>query len=562
MKYVLLTGLAIFFGVFLIYPLGELVDGAFFINGHFSLAIFYILLKWQLFYGSVENSVFIGVMATVCTCLVSIPLALLFSRYRFYGSGTLQMLMLIPLILPPFVGALGLKHMFARFGMVNLLLAQLGIVPIERPIDWFGGGGLAGVIVLQVLHLFPVLFMSASAALANMDQSLLDAAANLGASPWRRFRTITLPLAMPGFFAGASVVFISAFTDLGTPLIFNLTQAVPVQIFQASVSPITQQAGYALVVMTLAMVMTFFLLIRRFGESNSGLTRPSTSVPQVQLTGFPGFLAFTVVSLLIFMAVLPHIGVVLTSVARQWFFTVLPTSVSGKFYEEVFSSTVTQRCVLNSILYSTLSAGFDLVVGLMIAHLLVREKFIGKSVLDTLAMLPLAVPGLVLAFGLLMSFDFRDGSPTFLQWLNPRKDPTFLLVMSYALRRLPYMVRSAYAGYQQYPVSLEEASYNLGAGRLRTIWKITLPLLAPSLIAGGILTFCYSMLEVSDSLILAQLPRYAPITRGIYDLLGRPTADSANLACAFGVLSMVLLAAGMMLSGRILGRNFSSMFKM
>jgi iron(III) transport system permease protein len=134
--------------------------------------------------------------------------------------------------------------------------------------------------------------------------------------------------------------------------------------------------------------------------------------------------------------------------------------------------------------------------------------------------------------------------------------------MSYSLRRLPYIVRSAFAGYQTLPVSLEEASYNLGASRMTTIRRIVLPLLAPSLIAGSILTFCYSMLEVSDSLILAQLPRFAPITRGIYSLLDRPNADSPALACAFGVLAMLLLAAGLLASSAILGKKFSSMFKM
>jgi iron(III) transport system permease protein len=134
--------------------------------------------------------------------------------------------------------------------------------------------------------------------------------------------------------------------------------------------------------------------------------------------------------------------------------------------------------------------------------------------------------------------------------------------MSYSLRRLPYIVRSAFAGYQQLPVSLEEASYNLGASRWTTLRRITLPLLAPSLIAGSILTFCYSMLEVSDSLILAQLQRFAPITRGIYELLNRPSGDSPTLACAFGVLAMVMLAGGLLASSAILGRKFSSMFKM
>ena len=364
---------------------------------------------------------------------------------------------------------------------------------------------------------------------------------------------------MPGFFAGASIIFISAFTDLGTPLVFNLTTTVPAQIFFASVNPATEQAGYALVVITLLLVAGFFLLVRRFGEGSHSLTRPGTTTPQHQLRGYPAVLATFLVGFLVFMAVLPHLGVILTSFSKFWFFTVFPSRYTADYYGEVFSSPITRQCAINSIFYSALSAGFDLILGLVIAQLLAREKFVGKSVLDVLTMLPLAVPGLVLAFGLLKAFDITTGPFT---WMNPRVDPTFLLVMSYSLRRLPYIVRSAFAGYQALPLSMEEASYNLGASRITTIRRIVLPLLAPSLIAGSILTFCYSMLEVSDSLILAQLQRFAPITRGIYDLLNRPSPDSPALACAFGVLAMILLASGLLVSSTILGKKFNSLFKM
>ncbi len=144
--------------------------------------------------------------------------------------------------------------------------------------------------------------------------------------------------------------------------------------------------------------------------------------------------------------------------------------------------------------------------------------------------------------------------------MNPRHNPTFLLVVSYSLRRLPYIVRAAYAGYQQTSITLEEASYNLGAGRWRTFSKITLPLIAPSLIAGTILTFCFAMLEVSDSLILAVEVRFAPITRGIYEVMGRPSPDSAALACALGVLAMGILGGGLLLGSRLMGQRLGTFF--
>ena len=410
-----------------------------------------------------------------------------------------------------------------------------------------------------MLHLYPIFFLSISAALANIDPSLLDAAANLGASAWRRFVTVTLPLARPGVFAGACIVFISAFTDLGTPLILNFSATVPTQIFNAATDATSEQIGYAFVVTTLVLVLVFFLLVRRFGESAASAmpARASHAAIEETLPAWAGWSAATAVALFLFVAILPHIGVVVSSFAERWFFTILPTKISAQYYADVFTTSLTATSITNSLLYSGLSAFVDLGLGLVIAHLLARAVFPGKSLLDALAMLPLALPGLVLAFGLLMSYNWHGAWA----WINPRVNPTFLLVVSYSLRRLPYIVRAAYAGYQQTSVTLEEASLNLGAGRWRTFTRVTLPLIAPSLVAGTILTFCFAMLEVSDSLILAMEARFAPITRGIYEIMGRPSPDSAALACALGVLAMALLGGGLLLGSKLMGQRLGGFFR-
>ena len=457
MKRIFLPILALFFGAFLIYPLLGLLGGAFLLtdahgNKTFTLRFFQLLIENRLYRVSLINSFEIAGLATGFTALVSIPLALLFTRCRFPGRELLRPALLAPLILPPFVGALGIKHIFARFGALNLLLGKFGIISLAHPIDWLGASGFTGIVILEVLHLFPIFFLSVSAALTNIDPSLLDAAANLGASAWRRFLTITLPLARPGLFAGACIVFISAFTDLGTPLILNFSATVPTQIFNAAVDANSEQIGYAFVVATLALVLVFFLFVRRFGESAAMMpARAGHSATEKTLAPLPGWSATLAVSAFLFLAILPHLGVVICSFAERWFFTVLPSSYTTQFYAEIFSNGTNARFVTNSLLYSGLSAFLDLGLGLAIAHLLAREIFPGKSLLDALAMLPLALPGLVLAFALLMSYNLHG----WWAWINPRTNPTFLLVVSYALRRLPYIVRAAYAGYQQTSVTLE-----------------------------------------------------------------------------------------------------------
>jgi iron(III) transport system permease protein len=564
MKRFFLPLLILFFGLFLFYPLIGLLGGAFLLRdpqGHttFTLSFFRLLLDNRLYRLSLVNSFEIALLATFFTALVSISLAVLFTGYRFPAREWLRPLLMAPLILPPFVGALGVKHLFARFGAVNLLLAKVGLISLAHPVDWFGGSGFTGIVLLEVLHLFPIFFLSVSAALANIDPSFLDAAANLGASSWRQFRTITLPLARPGIFAGACIVFISAFTDLGTPLIFNFNATIPTQIFNASYDANSEQIGYAFVVATLAIVLVLFLLVRRLGDSSSA-SMPSRVGPSAldrRLSPIAGWSATVAVGGFLLIALLPHLGVIVSSFAERWFFTVLPSKITTDYYAQVFTNGFTAQCVTNSLLYSGLSAFLDLALGLVIAHLLARTQFVGKSLLDAIAMLPLALPGLVLAFALLMSYNFHG----WWQWINPRYNPTFLLVISYSLRRLPYIVRAAYAGYQQTSITLEEASYNLGAGRWRTFSRITLPLIAPSLIAGTILTFCFAMLEVSDSLLLAMEARFAPITRGIYEIMGRPSPESAGLACALGVLAMGLLGGGLLLGSRLMGQRLGGFFR-
>src|SRR6185295_16825666 len=161
-----------------------------------------------------------------------------------------------------------------------------------------------------------------------------------------------------------------------------------------------------------------------------------------------------------------------------------------------------------------LSTTLDLALGVAIAYVVVRGRGLAGSLLDAAAMLPLAVPGLVLAFGYLAIS--REGRP--LAWLNPARDPTVLLVVAYAVRRLPFVVRSASAGFQQIAASLEEAAKNLGANARRVFFRVGLPILGPHLLAGAIFPFALTMLEVSDSLILAQKQSTYPVTKAIYEV--------------------------------------------
>ena len=252
------------------------------------------------------------------------------------------------------------------------------------------------------------------------------------------------------------------------------------------------------------------------------------------------------------IALIPHLSVILTSVTERWFMTVLPSAYTGAYYGQIFEHDLTLLSIRNSLWLSVMSTMIDVLLGVAIAYLLTRRRFPFRDALDAVAMLPLALPGLVLAFGYISGF---SGTV-----LDVRVSPIPLLIIAYAVRRLPYMVRAAYAGFQQMSITLEEASMNLGAGPLRTLWRITMPLVLANVAAGAILSFSFAMLEVSDSLILAIKEQYYPITKAIYSLMGR-IADGPYMASAMGMLGMILLACSLLLSYKALGKRMGQLFK-
>jgi len=566
-KKILLPFLVFFFGLFLVYPLFFLLKGAFFIetvNGqqsqlHFSLDYFFIIFENPFYRECFLNSLLIAIFSTAFCLIIAIPLAQLFLRYRFPGKAIFSTLLLIPLILPPFVGAIGLKQFFSRFGSLNLILSQWNLIDLQNPPDWFGSGGFIGIILLQVLHLYPIMYLSVQAALANIDPSLRDSARNLGADSFHIFRTISFPLALPGVFAGASIVFVAAFTDLGVPLMFDFQTTVPSQIFNL-VTQSNNPLGYALVVLTLVFVSVLFLIGKKWGEGNFAMMARSASYDDsIKLSPRTGFLVVTGMVFFILVSILPHLGVIIQSFSAKWFFSIMPNEWSAAFYHEVFSLPLTVMSMKNSLFYATSSALVDLVLGLGIAYLLARENFKGKNLLDVVAMLPLALPGLVLAFAYFVAFT----RPPFagIEWLDPRQNPTLLLVIAYAIHRLPYIVRAAYAGFQQTSVSLEEASANMGCPPWKTLLKISLPLISANLIAGTILTFSFAMLDVSSGMILAQEADYYPVTKAIYSLMGRITPIAPSVACALGVLAMLFLAVSLALASKLLGQKMGQLFR-
>lgn len=566
----LILGLiTLFFGIFLIYPLLYTFKEAFWIENKFDLTYFKLMVTDPNKRELVINSFKLGVMVTLITSIISLPLAFFLTRYRFPGRNMLRSVILIPMIMPPFVGAIGMQKFFGNYGSINMLLVKFKLMDITETIDWFAGG-FWGVVLLSTLHLYPIMYLNIVAALANVDPSLEEAAENLGASRFQIFRQITLPLMMPGYFAGAILVFIWAFTDLGTPLIFNYNEVIAVEIFRLVTEANMNPMGYALVVLVIVLTALGFYVSKRWTGSKhyEMLGRGHVTSREVDTKWRMQGTIYLFIGGLTFMALLPHISVILVSLtpdASEWYQTVLPKSFTFTHYIETFTHSDTLPSILNSLKFSIFSTLLALIVGVAIAYLLTRKRLPFQNLLDAIAMLPLALPGVVIAFGYMGSFSdtsfiLRNLPEEIIAVIDPRKNPTLLLIVSYAVRRLPYMLRSIYAGFQQTSVTYEEASQNMGATPVRTLYKITLPLVFANILAGAILVFSFSMLEVSDSLILATQNQYYPITKAIWSLSQR-VGQGPYIASALGVVGMLILIACLLAAGRVLGGKLGEIFR-
>jgi len=553
---------ALFFAAFLAWPVAQTVQGAFVdASGNWTFDYIAEIFRNRVYLEGLWNAFRLAVASTALTAFIALPLAWIASKYDFPAKPLFLALLLVPMILPPFVGAIGMKQVLGQYGALNAALTHLGLLAPGQTIDWLGGfpgGRFWGIVLMNALHLYPIFFLNVSAALANLDPSMEEAAENLGCTGWRKFRRITLPLAAPGLFAGGTLVFIWAFTELGVPLMFDYSRVTPVQIFRGLRELSGNPFPYALVVVTLLATLLLYAVGKwGFGGRAFAMLPKATRAAATLTPGWVGKIAFPALFAgVIALALMPHIGVILVSVAKDWYGTLLPESWTLAHYQAALSHELTVPSILNSVKYAGLATGVDLLLGIGIAYVVVRTTLPGRALLDTLSMLPLAVPGLVLAFGYLaMTQEGRLFS-----FLNPLRDPTPLLVIAYSVRRLPYVVRSAVAGLQQTSVTLEEAAQNLGATPLRALRRITLPLIGANLVAGGLLAFSFAMLEVSDSLVLAQRRADFPITKAIYELF-QLLGEGRFLAAALGVWAMVFLAITLFGASRLLGRKMGALFK-
>lgn len=534
-----------FLALFLLIPVGLVVYTAF-INetGALTIGHFANFFEQSVFRESFFNSLVVSLASVFFASLIAVPLAYLTVRFEFRGVLLIQTLGVLPLIMPPFVGAVALQLIFGRNGSVNLLLNEyLGFtVPIMD--------GLVGVTFVESIHYFPFILLNLVAAMRNIDGAMEESALNLGARGWRLFRRVIFPLAMPGYLAGAALVFVKVFDDLGTPLVMGVTNMLAPQAYLRITSVgIDDPLGYVISVIMIAFSILALWMAARVmkGKDYATLQKGGSSLQRRRLSTWKSVLAYGWIGLILLVTLAPHIGILLMSFSKVWSFSVLPDAYTLEHYATVFTDS--KQMIGNTLLYCFIAAGLDVVIGTSIAYLILRTQLPARRWLDYLASAALAIPGLVLAIGYLRMFKgvnlpFTD-TPVVTTWV--------LIMLAYAVRRLPYALRSSMAALQQVHVSLEEAAQSLGASRLSTIRRVMVPLMMGGILAGFVTSFITAAVELSATILLASAQSQAPMSYGIY--LYMQSISGRGPGAALGVLAVLVVGLGTYFSHRFVERS-------
>jgi len=535
--------------LFLVYPLGRIFyDAVTDEAGRWTLANFHDFFTDRFYLRSLWHSMILGVATVIASSVLGITVAFLLVRYDFVGRNLFSYLTMIPIISPPLVGVLGFTFILGRAGTVNVLLMDL--FDLLRPVNFLYG--IHGVVLVETLHLFPMITLNVVDALGKVDPSLEEAAESVGARGWSKLWRVTLPLTTPGYVAGALLVFIWTFSDFATPLVLGVQDLLAPQAYLNIVQFVDRRIfrmGIVISALMVLLAVLFLLPARHYVAIKDYSSLSYSRVARRRLSAGRQALVVAFLSFLLLLSFIPYIGVTLASVGKGWALTPLPVAYTLQYYERVIVET--PKYILNSFLYSGLAVAICVVVGVPIAWLLARSTVPGRGALDAVNTLILAVPGTALGIAYIRAFHFD------LPGLD-RGLTSFWIVMPLvlAVRRLPYTVRGSFASLLLVHRSLEEAAGSVGASGVRTFRDVTLPLIWKGILVGGLFSFMTSLQEASAVLFLA-LGGWESITNGIFAFY---IAGSANEAAALGVILIVVAAISVAIINRMAGTRMGGVF--
>ena len=520
------------FLLFILYPLAlvlykSIVDP---FSGAVTVDYFTRFFTKKFYWGTMINSIEVTVCATLLAAMLGLPMAYLMRSIKIKGSGLLNILIVISYLSPPFIGAYAWIQLLGRNGVVTQLLNEL------LGVTYGGVYGFAGIVLVFTLQSFPLVYIYVSGALKNLDNSLNEAAESLGCGRVERIWRIIIPLIMPTLLASSMLVFMRVFADFGTPMLIGEGfKTLPVLVYTQFMGEVGGDDGFAAAICVIIIGLTLVMYFAQRFLANRSTYAMTALKPMAaeKASGLRNVLAHACVYLVAGLGILPQLVVIYTSFLRSNGGQVF----TGGFALQSYEATLFAKdndVIWNTYLLGVVSIGIVLVLGVLIAYLSVRKRNFLNSVIDTVTMFPFIIPGSVLG----ISFLFAFNSPPIVL-----SGTAIIMIIAFAIRRMPYTVRSSAAALGQISPSIEEAAISLGATEMKTFSRVTIPMMMPGVLAGAIMSWVTIISELSSSIILytnanqtLTVSVYTEVIRGNY---GNASAYATILTIT-SVLSLLL----------------------
>ena len=524
------------FLLFLVYPMfGLLKQAVISPEGKFTFEQFAKFFSKSYYTNTIVNSVKVTLTVTAFSLVLGIPIAYFYSFYKIKGAKVLFVLSVLCSMSAPFIGAYSWIMLLGRNGDLTHLIEGffhlIGFAEFEMGSIY----GFKGILLVQSLKFFPLVFIYMNGAFKNIDNTLMEASANMGCTGVRRLFKIVLALSMPTILAAALMVFMQAFADFGTPMLLGEGfQTFPVLIYNQYLGENGTDYNFAAALAVIAIIVTAIVFFfQKWATSRYKFSMNALHpVEKKNAKGLSGFLMHAYCYILVAIAFLPQLYIIYLSF-RDCDGAIFKPGFSLINYEQAMRKLLV-RSIKNTAFMGILALLIIIVIAVLIAYLVVRRGSALNNTIDTISMLPYIMPGAVIGLALLLAFGKKPLALT----------GTFaIMVIALVIRRLPYTIRSATATLMQISMSIEEAAISLGASKAKTFIKITVPMMANGIMSGAILSWVAIVTELSSSIILYNnrsitltMSTYVAITRGNYGI----AAAFATILTVVTTLSLIL----------------------
>lgn len=527
-------GLLLFSTVFIVFPFGKLFMQSFTTaEKSFTFDNFLRFFQKKYYWNALLNSLKVCFFATLLSVAIGVPMAYVGTRFKLYFSRLINVMIVLSMLSPPFIGAYSWITLLGRSGVITKFLASMGIK--------FGSiYGFGGILLVFTLKLFPMVYLYVSGALRSIDYSLEEASENLGVAGFHRIRKITLPVILPTILSSALMVFMTALADFGTPrLIGEGYSTLPVIIYKEFMNEVGSDTSFASALSVIIILVSIsVLLLQKYALNRRSYNMSALRPPPVVKLSAPKRAGLSLVMFLIsLLSILPQLTVFVQSF-RKTRGPVFTSGFSLESYQSVIHKLSTN--IKNSFLFSVIAIALIVIIGMFASYLIVRKKRRIVSYLDTVLMFPYVIPGAVLGITMISAFNAGPIVLTGTMWI---------IIISYSIRKLPYTMRSSVGILYQIEHSIEEASISLGVSPMKTFFKTTAILMLPGVLSGAVLSFISSINELSSTLVL-YTGKTSTISVAIFNAV---TNDAYGQASALATILTVTTILALLIFNKLSG---------